>query len=198
MTVEVKWNKATLFQKTRKILNKLGDIAGDEYLKRDLAEFTRSMLYKRIKAGKGVSSDRTPMILTNMVTLKPLSKQYKRYRATGFVTFMAKKYYGRLYEKVEVNFNVGVPALGEFGKASKSNLTFSGQMLSSMTFNIRKYGFTVYIPNTLRRGSKITNAQLAQYVSQNGRPFMNLTAGESRIVKSRMRTQIQKRLRKLR
>lgn len=193
----VKWDQASLFRKTQRLLSSLGDIAGDSFLKRDLASFTRDMLYKRIKSGKGVTSDRTPFASTSAVQLKPLSKNYKRYRRTGYATFTAKKYYGRIYEQVNVEFYVGKPALGEFGRADKSNLTLSGQLLRSMQFDIKKFGFVILIPETARRGSKITNAKLARYLSENGRPFMNLTAGEIRVVKSRMAKQIQKRLKSL-
>lgn len=197
MTVSIKWNQATLFQKTKKLLDSLGDIAGDSYLKRDLATFTKDLVYKRVKSGKGVNSDRSKFESTNAVQLKPLSKNYKRYRRTGYVTFKAKKWYKSLYEVVDVEFYVGKPALGEFGRPDKSNLTMTGQLLSSMSFEVKKFGFMVYIPETARRGSRITNAQLARYVSRKGRPFMNLTAGEHRVVKSRMKSQIQKRLKKM-
>lgn len=193
-TAGLKWNKATLFQRTRKLLRSLGDIAGDNFLKQDLARFTKELVYKRVKSGKGVTSDRTPFQVTQHRRLLPLSKNYKRYRRTGFVTFIAKKKNGK---KVTVNFNVGRPALGEFGRPDKSNLTLSGQMLASMTFDIKRFGFVVLIPETRRRGESITNAQLARYVSRAGRPFMNLTAGENRIVKSRMKKTIQKRLKGL-
>ena len=195
--VRIKWNQATLLAKASRLFKSLGDIAADDFLKRDLAELTRSIVYKRVKSGKGVNSDTRPFALTSAKRLTPLSSQYKKYRRSGIVEFEARKNYGNVFERVQVKINVGIPALGEFGSPTKSNLTFTGQMLSSMTFDIKKFGFIVFIPETRRRGEKITNAQLARYVSENGRPFMNLTAGEIRIVKSRMRKQIQKRLRKL-
>ncbi len=195
--VKIRWNQATLLAKASRLFRSLGDVAADDFLKRDLAELTRSIVYKRVKTGKGVNSDSRPFALTSSVRLKPLSKNYKKYRRTGVVEFEAKKNYGNVYERVTVKINVGRPALGEFASPDKSNLTLTGQLLNSMTFDIRKYGFVVFIPATKRRGETITNAQLARYVSDNGRPFMSLTSGEIRIVKSRMRKQIQKKLRKL-
>lgn len=197
MSASIKWNQATLFQRTQKLFKSLGDIASDPYLKRDLAEFTKTMLYKRIKSGKGVTSDSSRFANTSARQLKPLSKTYKRYRRTGFVTFKAKKWYKSIYEVVDVEFYVGKPALGEFGRPDKSNLTMTGQLLQSMRFEVKKFGYMVYIPATSRRGSTLTNAKLAQYLSRGGRPFMNLTSGEYRIVQSRMKSQIQKRLKKL-
>jgi hypothetical protein len=197
MTASVRWNQATLFKKVEKIFQGLQKVAGDDFLKRDLARLTKDIIFKRVKSGKGVSSDKSPVGFARPVQLKPLSKGYKRYRRTGWVSFKAKKWYGGIYEEVDVDFYAGKPALGEFARPDKSNLTFSGQLLRSLTFEVKKYGFMVYIPETVRRGSKITNAQLARYLSKQGRPFMNLTAGELRIVKSRMRQQIRKALKRV-
>lgn len=204
MSASVKFNQQSLFTKAYRLLRTLGEISKDDYLKRDLAQFTKDMLYKRVKSGKGVNSDRSAFEVTSHQRLRPLSKNYKRYRRTGIVEFEAFRHHynsakGRHLggEKVKVSINVGKPALGEFGTPEKSNLTFTGQLLASISINIKKFGFTIYIPETKRRGENITNAQLARYVSQNGRPFMNLTAGEIRIVKSRMKKTIQKSLKRL-
>ena len=194
--IKVKYKKPQL-KGVSSIIKALGAITKDTHLKTDLAKFTREMVWKRVKSGKGVQSDRLPFAITRHQRLKPLSKGYKRYRRTGIVEFKAKKWYGGIYEEVDVKINVGQPALGKFGTPNRSNLTLSGQMLDSMTFDVKKFGFVVLIPGTRRRGEKITNAQLAKYLSQQGRPFMSLTSGESRILKSRMKKQIQKRLRKL-
>lgn len=191
---KIRWDKATIFQKVKRLLTSLRDVAGDDFLKKDLAQYTRDVVYKRTKSGKGVTSDTTSFQTTQPKRLTPLSRNYKKYRRTGFVEFDAKDKKGR---PVTARINVGVPALGVFGTPDKSNLTLSGQMLDSMTYSIQRSGFIVYIPETIRRASKLTNAQLSRFVSQAGRPFMNLTAGESRIVKSRMRKILQQRLKKL-
>lgn len=190
------FNQKLLFAKAKRVLANLGDVAVDDFLKRDLAQYTKTMIYRRVKAGKGVTSTRTRFEITNHQRFKPLSNNYKSFRRTGIVTFQAKQYTGRFYEVVTAKINVGKPTLGEFASPNKSNLTMTGQMLKSMTFKISKIGFTILIPETVRRGSKVTNAQIARWV-QKDRPFMNLTAGEVRIVKSRMKNQIMKRLRKL-
>lgn len=195
--ITIKWKKGKPFKGITDVLSALNKVTQDNDLKIDLAKFTKDMVWKRVKSGKGVDSDKRPFLITKAVRLKPLSKGYKRYRRTGIVEFKAKKYYKSLYEVVDVKINVGKPALGEFGAPDRSNLTLSGQLLDSMTFDIKKLGFVVLIPATKRRGESITNSQLAKYLSRAGRPFMSLTAGESRILKSRMKIQIQKKLRKL-
>lgn len=207
MTVRLKFDQAKLFKKAQMLFKSLGDVAADDFLKRDLAILTKNILYKRIKSGKGVNSDKSPFLLTRAVSLKPLSKQYKNFRRTGIVSFMAKRYHYASkkslgFEVVKVEFQLGylgsgAPNLGPFGRAGKSNLTMSGQMLESIQFDIKKYGYVILIPETKRREGKLTNAQVARFVAKQGRPFMNLTAGEIRIVKSRMREQIRKRLKKL-
>ena len=184
----------------RKRLEALRTVVNDADLKRDLAKSTRDMVYKRVKAGRGVNSDRRSIKATSHKRLKPLSKPYVRFRRTGWVSFKAKQYFkkgGTFYEVKDVNFYVGIPALGEFGAPARSNLTLSGEMLKSMQFEIKKFGFTILIPETKRRGGSLTNAQLARYHSESGRPFMALTSGESRIIQSRMKSQVQKRIRPL-
>lgn len=184
----------------KKRIKAIGAINNDSSLKAEMARFTRDMVYKRVKSGKGVNADNKPVRATSHQKLKKLSKNYVTFRKTGYVNFRAKKYFkkgGSFYEWVDVKFYVGQPALGEFGAPARSNLTFTGQMLKSMTFDTTKRGFVVLIPATRRREGKLTNSQLAIYLSQGGRPFMALTAGESRILKSNLKKAIQKRMRKL-
>lgn len=178
----------------RKRLEALREVTNDQSLKMDLAKTTRGIVYKRVKSGKGVDSDRKKVSSTNHKKLKSLSKNYVRFRRTGWVTFKAKQKNGK---PKTVNFYVGKPALGEFGSPARSNLTLSGEMLNSMQYDIKRFGFSVLIPETRRRDGKLTNAQLARYHSQSGRPFMALTSGESRIIKARMKKEIQKRLKTL-
>lgn len=61
----------------------------------------------------------------------------------------------------------------------KSNLTFSGQLLRSLVV-IAKKGQVTIRANNRRRKEGFTNNQLAEFVSEQGRPFMGLTVGELR------------------
>lgn len=200
--ISVKYNLSGL-KKTVKKIRAIKSIVNDIVFRRDLAKFTRDMVYKRVKSGKGVDSDSKDPDSTTAVRLKPLSKNYKYYRKTGKVRFKARKFNGtsaagrRWWDMVDVEFSVGKPSLGPYGSPDRSNLTFTGQLLESMSFDITTSGFKVLIPNNKRRGSNLTNSQLAKYVSQNGRPFMALTSGEFRVLKLRMKKNIQKRLREL-
>lgn len=98
----------------------------------------------------------------------------------------------RVMQKVST---IGAPALGEFGTPTKSNLTFTGQMLDSITIGARDGVFTLTIPPSPRTDGK-TNKQVAEFHSKqrrffnaNGnlvtipkRAFFALTEGELRIL----------------
>lgn len=61
--------------------------------------------------------------------------------------------------------------LGDQGKATKSNATATGQMLSSMKHEMKPSGFTLLVQSTQRNGelngsaSKLTNKEVAKYYS---------------------------------
>jgi len=86
--------------------------------------------------------------------------------------------------------------LGKFGAVKRSNLTFTGQMLDAITFKVKNNGFEVFIKKTKRRGKgeKLTNYQLSQIVTQEGRPFMGLTKGELRVILKELEKQLTKKV----
>lgn len=55
----------------------------------------------------------------------------------------------------------------------KSNLTYTGQLLNSLKAEGYKKGFRIVF-NDRRKGEKLTNSKLAEYVSK-ARPFLNLS-----------------------
>lgn len=56
---------------------------------------------------------------------------------------------------------------------TKSNLTYTGQLLNSLKAEGYKMGFRITF-NDRRKGEKLTNSKLAEYVSK-ARPFLNLS-----------------------
>lgn len=62
----------------------------------------------------------------------------------------------------------------------KSNLTFSGQMLDSFTVRQTSKGRVFIGPGGRRSGGGPTNAQVGQFVIEQGRVFNNLSRGEIR------------------
>lgn len=66
-------------------------------------------------------------------------------------------------------------SLSEFTSPGRSNLTRTGQMLDSMRVIRAQQGKVIIGPTGRRRGGGPTNEQVAGYVSDAGRPFLNLT-----------------------
>lgn len=153
------YNRSKNFKNTEKKLRGFSEIVNNVKFRRDLAQFTKDIVYKRVKAGYGA--------LNNKYRLPPLSRDYVKKRK--------------------------LMRLGEGATPGKSNLTATNQMLGAMEISTKGHGFSVYIAATKRRGSSLTNARLASYI-QETRPFLHLTDSERRIVKSRMKQEIRKRL----
>jgi hypothetical protein len=68
--------------------------------------------------------------------------------------------------------------LSPFTTPGKSNLTFTGQMLDSFQIRQVSQGRTFIAPFGRRKGGGPTNLQVAGYVTENGRPFNNLSRSE--------------------
>lgn len=67
--------------------------------------------------------------------------------------------------------------LSAFTSPGKSNLTFTGELLTSLGIEQRKFGaWDIVFYGT--RESGITNAELAGFVSDKGRPFLYLAKDE--------------------
>jgi hypothetical protein len=87
-------------------------------------------------------------------------------------------------------------SLSEFFIPRKSHLTFTGQMIAALTamINTRKQTITVDVDNTPRKGSYLTNQDVARHVEERGRPFIGLDeAGKKRVtnmVKAVMRRKL--------
>lgn len=140
-----------------------------------LSKLARSIVYKRTKSGKGTNG-------TGLQKLKPLSESYKLQRKgkLKFRTIRSRKvpFYGQ---------DDRPRTIGKFFKPTKSNLTYTGQMLESMIIEVGNFTFGVTIPNTRRQRQKgqkriLTNAEVAGYVEANGREFFALSKGEVRII----------------
>jgi len=91
----------------------------------------------------------------------------------------------------------------EFYEEGKSNLTFTGQLLNSIVFNIVSKGkllFTFsgthegYVSESGKKGKNISNEKLAKYVAEQGRSFFGvrpvMRSRVSRVVKTYMKRAI--------
>ena len=117
-----------------------------------VALFAAEVIKKRTRLGFGASKD-----LGNREKLNSLSKLYIKKRAT-------------------------FRGLSSLTRPSKSNLTLTGQMLNSITIISKNEKSIVIGPKGRRQGERLTNDKLAEYVAENGRPFMHLTEADFRQV----------------
>ena len=89
---------------------------------------------------------------------------------------------GQVYP-VEIAKGYGTkPVFGEYGSATKSNLTLTGQMLNALKYRIKSQGFELYIDDNTRESGGLTNAKVAEHVSENGRPFMAIAKPEKLVI----------------
>ena len=119
-----------------------------------VAEEARDIIYKRVKSGKGLSAN--VKFGANIVPLKKLSTEY--------ITVRGKR------------------ILGPYGVPKKSNLTLTGELLEAMVFKIIGNGAILYIDNKTHEESGLPTQVLAQYVSEQGRPFFGLAVREEKIL----------------
>jgi hypothetical protein len=174
------------FESFSKQLQKLASKVNDRKINSQLARKCREILYRRVKNGYGVDSDRRDPESTRQVKLKPLSPSYIAYRE-GKVSFFRTKD-GRVVpvdlqkysKKNKLGKGAFAPKLGAFGRPRKSNATLTGDMLENIILKSTEDGFQLIISND-RREDGLTNRKVAEYYSKD-RPFFALTAGEIRIL----------------
>jgi hypothetical protein len=120
-----------------------------------IGEQIKTLVYGDTKSGKGVEGETA----TTLTALSPMYIQYRRKKAKsrGFTA-------------------------GRFFNPSKSNLTFTGQMLESLDVDARQNFVKVYVRDTKRNDSRLTNSFVAEKVAENGRPFMGLTKRNKRTI----------------
>lgn len=149
----------------------LKELGNRENMKTILDEAT-TIVRRRTLLGFGVPSNGA-----SRVKLKPLSQSYKDQRA-GKVVFYTDKL-GRVRRvKTGPGFKSRIK-LSDRTTPSKSNLTLSFQMLASLRGRYVRPGFGVVEP-TGTRSDGMTNAQIAEFVTEQGRAFLNLSNNEIR------------------
>ena len=129
----------------------------------ELGNQVSTTIYKRVKAGGGAENGQR-------TRLAPLSAGYISARK-GTVQFTTQE--GKFVE-----FKIKKTKLGNFGSAGRSNLTRTGQMLDSIDFKVTRNGVTIFIPDSPREDSALSNADVAKFVTKQGRSFFELTDSE--------------------
>lgn len=166
------------FDSVRRVMKDIRVTLNSPAFTKELGTQGKDLLFKRVKSGKGLSD--VVRLIPNSASLKKLSGKYINQRK-----------------------RTGVP--GKFGTPRKSNLTYTGQMLDSLILEFNSRGFTIIIPNTSRkefpvpksrrkkrRSALPTNAEVAQYVEDGGRPFFKFTKSEINILRKAIRDKIRK------
>jgi hypothetical protein len=195
----------------RLLSNSLSKLSQEFYKKKNLdriAERARSIIYKRVKSGKGVKDDSVQTGKAEIEKLKPLSDSYIAFRS-GKILYLRNTKTGGTFtfggdlkefknKRGQIEYRVNKkgkfimnklekPKLGAFGSPKRSNLTLSGQLLESMTYRVSAKEIYIYIPSTSRNkinkydNNDKTNKEVAEYVSKD-RPFLAITSGELRIL----------------
>lgn len=156
-------NRATMMNVINKFLSR--------GVQSELAKMAKDLIYKRVKSGKGVTSDTSP--IANPKPFKKLSPSYKKQRRSG-----------RLLKE------------GKHFSPTKSNLTLSGQLLEALDIKYMAKGFKIEIAAGVRspvwkntKSRRLSNRTLAEYVSED-RPFLNLTKSEKRVILMEAKKQV--------
>lgn len=137
-------------------------------MKLEWAQKAADTIYKRTKAGQGLSSNKVSVGGNSLVKLKELSDPYKQYRS----------------KKV----------LGPFGAPKRSNLTFSGELLESIIAKMQGSD-AVVVMDTGDHYSGVSVDELAKKVSDDGRPFFGLADVEVKVLENFVKRQIRDKIR---
>ena len=136
----------------------------------ETAEKGKEILYRRTKAGKQLTS--ITGVSIRLRKMKPLSDEY-------------------------IDRRLIHPPEGEFARARKSNLTYTGQMLEALDYNVQSKSFRVRVRSSIRSDGK-NNEQIAEYVQEGDRYFMGYSDGELRTIQRTFRDSIRSRIRQQR
>jgi hypothetical protein len=150
-----------------------------------IAVIAADLIRKRTRLGYGVNEEGA-----ERKRLKALRPSYIDFRK-GKVAFYTSKL-GHVYP---VTRNIKKPILSEFTTATRSNLTFTGQLLDSLKGRTTTRGIVVYL-DPRRVGSKLTNAQIKDYQEKQGRSFFYLSRTETINVERVYRLKIIEELKK--
>lgn len=139
-------------------------------LKLLFAQQAADIIYKRTKSGKGLTQNKVSVGGNSLKAIEPLSPGYVEYRKRSI--------------------------LGPYASPKRSNLTFSGELLESIIVKATGQNVTVEIDKG-QHHSGISLEELAQRVSDKGRPFFGLADSEVKILEGFVKRTIRDRIRKL-
>lgn len=138
-------------------------------MKLEWAQYLADIIYKRTKSGKGLTQNKVSIGGNSLKKIEPLSKGYVEYRKRKI--------------------------LGPYASPQRSNLTFSGELLESIVARLKGDAAVVEIEN-VQHYSGISMPELANRVSEKGRPFFGAADNEAKILESFIKREIRNKIRK--
>lgn len=150
----------------------------DTRLLREMAGFLKLRIYQYTKRGYSIAGNRKE---GDPEKLKPLTPGYIEHRRRLQGKGKSKK----SKSSRAVRKTKDLPKLGAFFSPARSNLTLTGQMLDALKTTVDGISgkATVFVDDTPRTDSDLTNAEVADKVTKDGRPFIGL----DRVGRDRMR-----------
>ena len=147
-------------------------------LDKQLAQETAEQVKKRTQLGFGVDEN------GKQVKLSPLSESYRAQRR-GEVAFYTDEF-GRVRKYTPEN----PPPLSSKTTPAKSNLTKTGQMLESLTGEVKNNQILINVKGRRQDGSGLTNEEVAEFVESQGRRFLDLTIAERNVLVRKIKDRV--------
>jgi len=162
---------------SQKVIAQINQVLKSYAVLSQIATFMRERIYQNTKRGYYAG------VRKNLAKLKPLSPFYIKYRESLLkdqIKAGTNPNAKRLPKSVAKSYRkfVRKQALKKFGpffSPKKSNLTFTGQMLEALDSKVDRDVAVVFVQSSSRDDdSGLTNAQVAEKVIREGRPFLRL------------------------
>jgi hypothetical protein len=175
----------------RDALNKLLPAIKSTDQMRKYGEQAASMIKLRTRLGYGVGQDGG-----EKSSLKPLAKSTIEVRKGNLAFFKSPSTGKPIPYKPDKN-GAGNVQLHPETRPSKSNLTRTGQLLDSEGVTAAGYGSVKVGPSGSRTDSKLTNQQVAKYVTDGGRPFNHLSKVEIKRLQDAIKKQLREAIKRV-
>ena len=135
-------------------------------LDKQLAQDTANIVKKRTQLGFGVDSN------GRQFKLPALSESYRAQRKGDIAFFTDSRGNVIPYEPATP------PRLSKKTTPAKSNLTKTGEMLESLTGEVKDNKIFIDVKGLRKDGSGMTNKEVSDFVEAQGRTFLDLTSAE--------------------
>lgn len=143
-----------------------------------LANDTAEIIKRRTELGFGVNDN------GKQVKLKPLSDSYKAQRRGDIAFYTDANGNKRVFRPDRP------PKLSSRTTPAKSNVTKTGQMLSSIKGTIKNSSIFINVSGRRNDGSGLSNEEVKDFVEAQGRRFLFLTSAEKKQLTRKLKDRI--------